>query len=419
MGLKSGVGCAVFAALLPALAWGDELTVWCWDDAFNVPAARLAAARFEAAHPEHTVRVSSIAQDQVVQKLYAALGAENVRGLPDVVLIEDYRVSSFLEGYPGFLQDLSAWIDFSRFADYKVAVSRRGDAVYGVPFDSGVTGLYLRTDLAAAAGLDLEDFKALTWNEFIELGKKIRDATGVKLLAYDPNDPKEILIALQSGGEWYTAPDGETVTLKDNQSLRAGLAFLKRLRDEDLLYYYSGWNQYLNAFQSGKTAAVVSGCWLTPSVAAGKDLAGKWQVVRTPRLDGVSGARNASSQGGSQWYVNAYSVRSDLAAAFLAETFGSDRDLINELAQKIGLITTMKDAEGLASYNEGDPFFGGQKLGRDFVSWNAEVPPLSFGPYTKIIENLVVEASQRVLNGEDMDAVLEEIQENAAMQIAY
>ena len=48
---------AVGAVAGTAAAAEQELLVWCWDDNFNVPAARLAGEKFMAAHPEVKVTV--------------------------------------------------------------------------------------------------------------------------------------------------------------------------------------------------------------------------------------------------------------------------------------------------------------------------------------------------------------------------
>ena len=411
------MGVAALGAVSASYA-ATELKIWCWDDHFNVPAARLAGERFAQKHPDVTVKVESIAQDNTIQKLNAALGANNLRGLPDIVLIEDYRSKNFAIGYPDFLKDLKGIVDHSKFVDYKVAASSVGDKTYGVPFDSGVTALFIRMDLFEKAGYKLSDFNDLTWSKFIEMGKRVKAMTGTPLLPYDPSDLMEMRTMLQSAGAWYTdSQDVNKVTLKDNQVLKAGFEVYKKLNDEALVLPYSGWNQFLSTFQSGKVAAVLSSCWLVPSFESNTADAGKWRVVNIPRLDNVPNATNYSNQGGSQWYVNAHSANADLAAQFLAETFGSDTELINELVPKIGLISTMKEVENLPNYQKPNAYFGNQLVAKHFIEWNAQIPPVNYGMHTKAVESIVQEALQRYLAGEDMDTVLSDAQEMAQMQI--
>lgn len=420
MKLKKSIITTFAAAMLTFSAASyakTNLTVWCWDDNFNVPAAKLAAQNFTKTHPDVTIDVQSIANDSTIQKLNAALGAKNAKALPDIVLIEDYRVQNFLNGYPNFLKDLSNVVDYNNFVDYKVAASSLNGKHYGVPFDSGASALFVRIDMFNKAGYKLEDLQNLTWDQFIEIGKKVKAANnGVDIMPYDPNDLMELRIMLQSAGQWYSNADG-SVNIKDNQALKEGLMVFKKLNDNKLLHPYSGWNQFLASFQNSQVAAVVSSCWLAPSFEVDKKLAGKWRIIPIPKFANIKGATQYSNQGGSQWYVNNYSKNADVAAQFLAQTFGSDRQLINELAKKIGLISTMKNISDLPNYNVKNPYFGNQEVSKMFVQWNEKIIPLSYGQDTKAIESFVQEALQRVLNGDDINNVLSETQEIAAMQI--
>ena len=78
-----------------------EITAWAWDDNFNVKALRLAKERYEAEHPDVTLTVISQSLNDVVQKLNTAFAAESYDGLPNIVLIEDYRVGGYLDVFPG------------------------------------------------------------------------------------------------------------------------------------------------------------------------------------------------------------------------------------------------------------------------------------------------------------------------------
>ncbi|MBU3843720.1 MAG: extracellular solute-binding protein [Candidatus Anaerobiospirillum pullicola] len=421
MKLKATLAALVGSALLfgsAAASAETELKVWCWDDHFNVPAAKMAAQRYQARHPGVTVKVESIAQADIVQRLNAALGANNVRSLPDVVLIEDNRIQNFLIGYPDFLKEIGSTIDTSRFVDYKVkASSDTSGKVYGVPFDSGVTATFLRKDLFEKAGYTLDDFQDITWDQFIEMGKKVKETTGVYLFGYDPSDLGIIRVMMQSAGMWYTNNDATKVTIADNPALKEAMLILKKMQDEDLVTYYNGWTQMLASFQQGLVATVVQGCWVTPSVEANTENSGNWRIAPIPKLSTVKESTHYSNLGGSQWYVNNYSKNADVAVDFLNETFATDEQLLNELVTKISLVNSLKDTTKISNYNVANAFFGDQKIYADFARWNTQVPALNYGPHTYAIESVVSEALQRVLAGEDIDEVLKDTQTNAEMQV--
>ncbi len=420
MKLKSAFTALLGSTLLlgATAAMADtQIKVWCWDDHFNVPAARMAAERYEAKHPGVKVKVESIGQPDIIQKLNASLGANNTRSLPDVVLIEDYRVQNFLIGYEGFLKSIDGTIDVSNFADYKTTASSYNGKHYGVPFDSGVTATFLRMDLFEQAGYTIDDFQDITWDQFIEMGKKVKEKTGAYLLGYDPSDLGLVRVMMQSASSWYTNADGSKVLVTNNAALKEGLTILKKLQDADLVTYYNGWNQLLATFQQGTVASVVQGCWITPSIKASKDQAGKWKIAPLPKLSTVDNATHYSNLGGSQWYVNGYSKNADVAMDFLKETFASDEALLNDLVTRISLVNSLKDTSKISNYDVKDEFFGGQKIYSDFAQWNNQIPAISYGPHTYAIESITTEALQRILSGEDIDSVLKDAQVNAEMQI--
>lgn len=150
------------------------ITVWAWDDTFNIKAANMAKERYLKDHPDVTINVVSMAQDDVVQKLNTSLSSGTYDGLPNVVLIEDYKIQNYLLSYPGEIKDLSSYIDPAKFMDYKLGFMTEGDKVYGVPFDSGVSALFYRTDLIEQAGYTKEDMKDITWENTLKLVKQLK-----------------------------------------------------------------------------------------------------------------------------------------------------------------------------------------------------------------------------------------------------
>ncbi|MEH6451819.1 MAG: ABC transporter substrate-binding protein [Psychromonas sp.] len=95
--------------------------------------------------------------------------------LPDIVLIEDYSTQKYLQSYRGSLAPLTSKIDYSNFASYKVILMTFDKEVYGIPFDSGVTGMYYRTDILAEAGFSKKAMENITWVRFIEIGLQVKE----------------------------------------------------------------------------------------------------------------------------------------------------------------------------------------------------------------------------------------------------
>ncbi|WP_411344718.1 ABC transporter substrate-binding protein [Paenibacillus sp. WLX1005] len=394
-----------------------EITIWAWDPNFNIAALNLAKEKYMADHPDVTINIVENAQADIVQKLNTGLNSGTTKGLPNIVLIEDYRSQGFLQAYPDAFRDMSDSIKASDFADYKAGPTSYQGKQYGVPFDSGVTGLYVRTDYLEKAGYKVADLQNIDWDQFIEIGKKVKAATGKDMLTQDPNDLGLIRSMIQSAGSWYLKEDGTTPNIANNAALKTALETYKAMYDANIVKANSDWSQFLAAFNKGDVASVPTGNWITPSVKAEASQSGKWAVVPYPVLKGVANSVHASNIGGASWYVMNMDGQ-DTAADFLKSTFGSDKSLYNDMLTKIGIIGTLKTASENEAYDKPDEFFSGQKVYADFAKWTKEVPNVNYGLHTYAIEDIMAVEVQNYLNGsKDVDTMMNDVQAQAEAQL--
>ena len=397
---------------------GDEnkITVWAWDETFNIKAVEEAKKVYE--NDDVEVEVVTMSQDDIVQKLNTSLASGNTEGLPNVVLIEDYRIQGYLTSYPDAFADLSDIVSEDDFSSYKFAVNKVDDKIYGVPFDSGVAGLFYRKDYLEEAGYRAEDLQDITWDEYIAIGKDVKEKTGHVLLSQDPSDLGLARIIMQSAGEWYTGEDGTTVTIKDNESLKAGLEVIAELLNEGLAEQVSDWDGGVNAVQSGNAASSPTGAWYSSTIQGAEDQSGSWGIAPIPTIAGNANSVHASSIGGAGWYVIKGVAGEDNAKDFLSKTFASNQDLMGTLAEQIGLVSTMNAAQDTEVYKSGLPFYGDQKVFEDFSEWSSQVPAVNYGYHTYAIESVLAESLQAVIGGEKVDDVLVEAQTQVEAQIA-
>ena len=384
----------------------NELTVWAWDESFNIPAVNDAVAIYAKENPDVKVNVVTMSQDDIVAKLNTSLASGTYEGLPDVVLIEDYKVQGYLNSYPDEFADLSSVVNKDDFATYKTGVNMIGDSIYGVPFDSGVAALFYRTDLIQQAGYTEADMQDLTWEKYIEIGKAVKEKTGVDWLTLDPSDIGQIRMMIQSAGSWYTDADGN-VTIADNAALESSITVYKSLMEAGFVKQTSDWDQFVGAFNNGEVASVFTGCWITNSVKNAADQSGQWRVASLPRLSDIDTSVNASSIGGAGWYVLKNVGHEAAAVDFLAKTFGSSKELMYQLGDEISLVNTLNAA---SDYSKKDEFFGGQDVAADFGKWTANVPSVNYGENTYAIEDIMTEAVQAIVAGADMKETLADYQ---------
>jgi lactose/L-arabinose transport system substrate-binding protein len=392
----------------------DEVTAWAWDPKFNIAALEIAKEAYKDENPDLNINVIENAQDDIVQKLNTALGSGTTKGLPNIVLIEDYRAQSFLQSFPDSFYELTDSFNATDFAEYKIAPTSFDGKNYGVPFDTGVTGLYVRTDYLEEAGYSVEDLEDIDWKEYIEIGKKVKEVTGKTFLTIDPNDLGLIRIMIQSAGAWYVKEDGVTPDLADNAALKEAFEVYKEMIDTGILKPHSGWSQLLTGFNSGDVVTVPTGNWITPSVKAEESQSKNWAIVPIPKLS-VSGSVNASNLGGSSWYVLNI-PGAEQAADFLGKTFGSNVEMYEKLVSDVGAIGTYIPASENDAYAKEDEFFAGQKIVADFAAWMEEIPSVNYGMHTYGIDDIITVEMQNYLNGKDIDDVLSDAQKQAEAQ---
>ncbi|UJF19960.1 extracellular solute-binding protein [Vibrio sp. SS-MA-C1-2] len=393
----------------------EEITVWAWDPNFNVAIMEEAATRYEATHPDVEIKVVDFARENIEQKLHTMLASGVTSSLPDITLIEDYSAQKYLQSYPGSFASLSGKINYDNFAPYKVDLTKVGTENYGVPFDSGVAGLYYRTDILAQAGFKAEDLENITWQEFIKIGQQVKAKTGISMLGNNPSDMGLIRIMIQSAGVWYFNNDG-SLNIENNAALKQALEDYKQLYATGITRATIGWSEWVGAANKGNVASMITGVWITPSVTAATDQAGKWKIAPVPRLE-TEGAVNASNLGGSSWYVLEASKEKATAVDFLAKTFGEDVGLYNQILKERGAVASYLPAEKTEAYQYSDQFFGGQKIYSDFSKWMTQIPAVNYGMFTAEVDAALAAQIPAIMQGMPIDKALTAVQQQLEYQI--
>ncbi|MEO5808012.1 ABC transporter substrate-binding protein [Devosia sp.] len=418
---RRAIGVAAVAGislLAVTAAMATDVKVWAWDTNFNGAAMREAAARYSKDHADVTVTIDdSMSQDDIRAKLQTQLLAGNTEGLPDIVLIQDDVAQKYLQSFPGAFVPLSdSGIDMSAFAQYKVAAATLDGKSYSLPFDSGVTGLFYRSDYLADAGYKAEDLQDIDWDKLIEIGKAIKAKTGHNLFGLDLNGSGLIRVMMQSAGAWYFNADG-SLNVEGNAPLKAALETYAKLWAADIVKPVSGWTDFTGAFTSGDTVGTIDGVWMTATVKSKPDQAGKWGVAPIPKLAGVEGATHYSNEGGSSWYVLSSGPSKDAAVDFLKTTWGGDKDFYQKILVGQGAFSTWLAASAGDAYKSSDDFFGGQAVWQNFSEWQAKIPSVSYGTFTAEVDSAVVAQLPAIAKGGSVDDAIKAIAEQATTQM--
>lgn len=396
-----------------------KITVWAWDDNFNVAVMKEAATVYAKAKPDEEVVIDvvSLSKEDVYIKLQTAL-AGGGSGLPDIVLLEDYVSGKYLDSFEEEFANLSDTLDYSKFLDFKVDAISKDDKVYGVPFDTGATVLYYRADLLEEAGYKETDMENLTWERFIEIGKDVLEKTKIPMIVEIANNKTTLVRAImQSCGLWYYDKEGN-INIKDNEALAAAFKIIEEMKDAGILYEAESTEGRAGALNEGKVASVVNAPWFISSIRQAEDQSGKWRAARLPRVDDISESINASNVGGSSWYVLEKSKVKTEAIEFLQTVWEGNTDFYDTILRNQGAMGSYLPAYKTEVYDETDAFFGGQKINALFAEVLPEVKPVNYGGYVAEANDAVTTALANLFDGKtDIKGALEEAESQLANQL--
>ncbi|MDR2509816.1 MAG: extracellular solute-binding protein [Spirochaetaceae bacterium] len=387
-----------------------SLNVWCWDPTFNVFAMNEAGKIYNASHPNVSVNVIETPWNDLQQKLITSLSANQTSTLPDIVLIQDNAVQKNVMNFPKAFYPINGKIDVKQFAPFKVDVGLYEGKNYSIPFDNGTTASFLRSDVLEKAGLKASDFKDISWERFIELGKTVKEKTGVALVSTVANEPDYIMIMLQSAGTWFFTPDGK-VNLKNNAVLKKSMELFAEMVKSGVCILVTDWNAYIATLNNGSAAGTIQGCWILGSIMSEKSQAGKWTMTNTPKFSDIDSV-NYSNQGGSSWLILSSSKNREIALDFMNATFAGSTDLYNTILPSSGAIGTWLPAAEAPAYGAPNDFFGGQKIYEELVDYASKTPLVKYGAYNYEARDAVARALSDYLGGMALDTALETAQKN-------
>ena len=405
-------------AAVPAAAADDDqtLTVWCWDPNFNIYAMQQAEKIYQEDHPDFKLDIQENVYSDIETKLITAATSGDYSTLPDIFLMQDYSYHKDVTSFPDVFTDLTdSGIDFSQFSTGKLADSTVDGKNYGVPFDNGATIMAIRSDIVEEAGLTTDDFKDITWSQFMELAKTVKEKTGTPMLTTSGGS-ELVLEMLQSAGA-SPIVDGE-VKIADNEVLAQAVEVYATLVKEGYMTEYTDWDQYIASMNNGDAAGVINGCWIMSSIQAAEDQSGNWTIVNMPALDDVEGATNYANCGGASWAVSSNCENTDLAFDFLKSTFAADVDLYDDLLVNAGAIASYLPAAESSVYQEASDFYGGQKVYADIVDFASQVPAFDCGAYYSDIRSALTDVVTNVVqNDADITSELQNAQDTVEFNI--
>jgi lactose/L-arabinose transport system substrate-binding protein len=384
------------AAAGSAHAQSGEITVWSW----NIAASSLESvvAGFNAQHPDVTVTVEDLGNQQVFDRTLAGCAAGG-QGLPDVLSIENHEAEIFWAQFPDCFANLRelGYTDeiASGFPPFKRTELEVGDVAYGMPWDSGPVVMFYRRDFYETAGVDPATIK--TWDDFIAAGQKVMEANpGVVMTQGDLNGDTEWfrMLANEQGCSYFSG-DAQSITVNQPDCV-AALEKVKAMVDAGLMTA-ANWDEKIQTNNAGTVASQLYGAWYEGTIRTNvpEDQAGKWGVYLMPSMkDGP----NAANLGGSSLAIPASSDNQEAAWAYVNYALGTPEGQVTML-REYGLVPSLLSALDDPFVQEPLPFWGDQKVWETVLGTLDKIEPIRGTPFFGDADGIMKTVQSQYLNG--------------------
>lgn len=392
----------------------NKLVVWTWDPSFNIPAIEEAGKIYKETVDENfELEVIEMTSADCETKLQTCAESGDFGTMADIVLMQDKSFQKFVSFYPEAFTDLTdSGIDFSEFAEGKLSYSISEGKNYGVPFDNAAAISCYRTDILEEAGYTIDDITDADWDQFIEVGKAVKEKTGKFMLSGQAGSQDIIMMMLQSAGESLFHEDGSP-NIVGNEPLNECIDIYQRMVKEGIFYEVNEWDEYVSSITNELCAGTINGNWVTATIMGMEDTSGKWAITNMPKLVKTSGATNYSNNGGSSWYVTANCQNKELAFDFLGKTFAGSADLYANILPVTGAIGTWGPAAESDAYQEPQEFWSNEPIFLKIVEYAEKTPTCNNSPYFSDVRDVVSTAIQDIMSGGEPDDILEQAQADA------
>jgi len=369
-------------------------------DTFGDFGYRALAQQFEQ---EHGVRVEirNVAQlgdytPQLVRYLATGQGAGDIVALEEGIITR-FNPANFIDLRPYVGNIDNEYIEWK----FKLGIAPNGK-LFGLPTDVGSLGVCYRLDLFEEAGLptDRDEVSALwpTWEDFIEVGKQYREATGRALL--DSVTTAMSARIVQTGGEIYYTEDyqlykgggteAEDLVAAQSQAVKDAWDLAEAMVEADITAKVATWSsEWSEGFKTGTFAATLCPSWMTGIVEAnsGEENAGKWDIAAVP---------GGGGNWGGSWLAVPVTTKYPEWAARLAR-FLTDAHGQIEAFKEAGPLPTNLEALANADFqNYTNPYFNNAPTGRIFGETVQKIDPVVYGPRHADIRERAMEPAARL-----------------------
>ena len=308
------------AEAAPAAEGAETVTFWTFQAAHQA-FMEDAAARWNEQNPDRQIdfKPETLGYDDLHNNLMISL--QTGTGAPDIVDIEISMYANFITGDEASipLLPLNSVVEpdkdnliMGRFDNY----ANHGN-YYGVDYHVGAAAMMYNKEIFEQAGVDINSI--VTWDDFKEAGKVIREKTGKYIMACETTEHWTYYpLITEQGSDFFDPATGEVIL--DNQINIDTLQWLLDGLNDDIFVEMPGgfchseeWYAYMN---EGNVAAIAVPLWYLNRFTDYMPDLDKKMAVRTMPV-WTEGGSNSAGLGGTGTSVTIQAKNPELCKDFL------------------------------------------------------------------------------------------------------
>ncbi|MCX7787411.1 MAG: extracellular solute-binding protein [Spirochaetes bacterium] len=308
--------------------------VW-FTDGPDKPAIEGLVAKFNQANPDIKVEFSIVPFAELNQLLTTQAAAGQA---PDMARVtEPYRFFQYTLDIRANLKNANFPKEFMD-EPMKLVTGANGE-IYGIPHDLTMNGPFVNVSLFKKAGIPLPTSEKVTWDEWMQLAKQVKEKTGVAFAAAADRSGHRLDGFLQSYGGGFFTEDGKGLRISSPET-RKGLEDFVRYHKEGImpLDIWAGGTGYVGAnqqFVNGLLVFYISGNWQVAQFNETIKDKFEWKAVPNAFIKQWGGM-----PGGK--FLIAFKGKAPVQVVRLMEFLGSSESM-TEYATKAMFLPTRKD----------------------------------------------------------------------------
>lgn len=377
---------------------------------------------FEKQYPDITFKTETIPNNELLNKLMLAFSSGE--GIPDLCTFSTWYMPTLIE--TGQLLDVTESItpylnDINKMSLQQV---KKDDRYFAIPLDASPVGIIYNTTIFEQAGLDTEPDKVsdllATWDQYIEVGKQIREKTGAGMMSFSGESPDSNFFntLLLQQRAWFNDIEGKlTFNLPETQKT---LELILKMRDANILEDIPAWTQpWYDAFNQHKLAAYIGEVWMGGFMADSvcPETSGEWRVVPMPAWE--EGGLRSSDSCGSSWFISS-TTKNPEAAWATVEYYALNEESLLKQYKAMDQFPTYEKTYTDKFFEEPVEFFGGQAVRSVFAELEQSIPAMdiNFSKNFELYRTQMQLCMQKVLlNGTAVSQAIEETEKEILAQM--